>query len=38
MRTRDRVVNHKDMMEVLAYFDRVKPAIAMKIVQREVGL
>lgn len=35
MRTKERIVNHKDMLEILMYFDRVKPAIAQRVVARE---
>lgn len=35
MRTKERIVNHKDMLEILMYFDRVKPGIAQRVVARE---
>jgi len=33
MRSRDRLVNHKDMLETLKYFDKVRPEVAMRIVR-----
>jgi len=32
MRSRDRLVNHKDMLDTLAYFDKVRPEVAKRIV------
>lgn len=34
MRSRDRLVNHKDMLDVLKYFDKVRPEVALRIVTR----
>ncbi len=34
MRSKRRLVNHKDMMDVLQYFDKVRPEVAMRIVKR----
>lgn len=34
MRSRDRLVNHKDMLDVLKYFDKVRPEVAFRIVMR----
>ena len=36
MRSSDRMVNHADMLEVLTYFDKVRPEVAQRIVTREV--
>lgn len=33
MRSRDRIVNHGDMLELLAYFDKIRPETAMRIVR-----
>jgi len=35
MRARGRVVNNRDILEILSYFDKVKQDIAMRIVERE---
>jgi uncharacterized protein (DUF2336 family) len=35
MRSRDRIINQQDMMEVLAYFEKVNPEVARRIVKRE---
>ena len=35
MRSDARMVNHKDMLEVLSYFDKVRPEVAQRIVARE---
>lgn len=37
MRSRDRIVNQRDMMETLSYFDNIRPDVAMRIVRREAG-
>lgn len=34
MRSKSRMVNHKDMLDVLQYFDKVRPEVAMRIVKR----
>lgn len=34
MRSRDRIINQQDMMEVLAYFDKVRPEVARRLVRR----
>jgi signal recognition particle subunit SEC65 len=34
MRSKGRVVNHKDMLDVLSYFDKVRPEAAARIVRR----
>lgn len=34
LRSSTRLINHKDMLEVLAYFDRIKPDTALRIVQK----
>lgn len=35
MRSDDRMVNHGEMLKILAYFDKVKPDVARRIVERE---
>ncbi len=37
MRSKDRIINQEDMMEILSYFDRVRPEAAQRIVQRVAG-
>lgn len=37
MRASGRMVNHKDMLDTLAYFDKVRPEVAMRIVQNSMG-
>ncbi len=34
MRSKARIVNHKDMLEVLAYFDKIRPEVAQRIIER----
>ncbi|MCB9991633.1 MAG: DUF2336 domain-containing protein [Rhodospirillales bacterium] len=34
MRSRNKLVNHTDMLNLLQYFDKVRPEVAMRIVQR----
>lgn len=34
MRSKQRLVNHKDMLELLRYFDKVRPEVAARIVGR----
>jgi uncharacterized protein (DUF2336 family) len=36
MRSRDRIINQQDMMEVLAYFDKVRPEVAQRIIKRSI--
>ena len=36
MRSKHRLVNHKDMLDVLQYFDHVRPEVAKRIVARSV--
>lgn len=36
MRSRGRMVNHRDMLEALAYFDKIRPEAAMRIVNGAV--
>jgi uncharacterized protein (DUF2336 family) len=35
MRSRDRIINQQDMMEILAYFDKIRPEVAQRIMKRE---
>ncbi len=34
MRSKNRLVNHKDMLELLQYFDKIRPETARRIVER----
>ena len=37
MRSRHRMVNHKDLLDVLHYFDKARPEVAQRIVRRAGG-
>lgn len=37
MRSKGRMVNHRDMLDVLAYFDQIRPEVAMRIVRSTTG-
>lgn len=37
MRSHNRVVDHKDLMRTLVYFDSVRPEVAQRIVSREIS-
>ncbi len=36
MRSRDRIINQQDMLEVLAYFDKIRPEVAQRIIKRTI--
>lgn len=38
MRAKDRMVNHKDMLDTLAYYDKVRPEVAQRIVKSSLGM
>ena len=37
MRSKHRMVNQKDMLELLQYFDKVRPEVATRIVRRDTS-
>lgn len=37
MRSRNRIIDHKDLMRTLNYFDTIRPEVAKRIVSREVS-
>lgn len=37
MRSKERVINHADMLEILGYFDKIKADVAIRIIENETG-